>query len=347
MTTNHDRREFLGVAAGAGVGWLAADSASCPADNPRAEAVTIVRDVPAEHYELLKRRSARTHEALQNSLKHKDARPVTVAVWQMRNHCGGAQGKRDNLARMTAAIAHAAKAGVQVLAFPEMCLPGYFTSASGTPAEAVRANAALADAVGSEPLLELAKAARGQRMVVAFGFAERAGDKLYNAIGLIDADGAWLGVRRKNPLSPTPFELDSFTEPKPSERSAVFRTRYGAIGLLNCFDGEFPETVRRMRLAGAEIVLWCNAATGNPALGHSNRLHHCASYAQANLMWLACCNAVGGSCYGTSLIVGPPGELLVMLPTDQEALGVCTINLAQSADWERYRTRLDPACVRE
>ena len=201
----------------------------------------------------------------------------------------------------------------------------------------------LADRVGhSEELTRLGDAARTHRMVVAFGFCEQKGDRYYNAIGLIDADGSWLGTRRKNPLSPTPYDTESFTQPNPAERSAVFRTRYATIGVANCFDGEFPESVRRMRLAGAEILLWCNAGTGSAKLGSSNRLHHSASYAQANLMWVVCCNAMGGDCYGTSLIVGPSGDPLVVLPTDQEALGLATINLASSANWDRYRLRLDP-----
>jgi predicted amidohydrolase len=232
---------------------------------------------------------------------------------------------------------------VQILAFPEMCLPGYVTAVSGTPAEAAKANHRLADRVGSsEELTRLRDASASHRMVVAFGFCEREGGNYYNAIGVIDADGAWLGTRRKNPLSPTPYDTESFTQPDPGERCSVFRTRYATIGLANCFDGEFPESVRRMRLAGAEVLLWCNAGTGSAKLGSSNRLHHSASYAQANLMWVVCCNAMGGDCYGTSLIVGPSGDPLVVLPTDQEALGVATINLASSANWDRYRLRLDP-----
>jgi N-carbamoylputrescine amidase len=282
------------------------------------------------------------------SLKAAGARPITVAAWQMRNQCGGPEGKRDNCRRMIEAIAAASREGVQILAFPEMCLPGYFTALAGTPAEAVRMNHRLADRVGSsEELTRLRDAARTHRMVIAFGFCEHEGDKSHNAIGLIDADGFWLGTRRKNPLSPTPYDTESFAQPAPRERSAVFRTRYATIGLANCFDGEFPESVRRMRLAGAETLLWCNAATGGAKSGSSNRLHHSASYAQANLMWVVCCNAMGGDCYGTSLIVGPSGDPLVILPTDQEALGVATINLASSANWDRYRLRLDPPAAQE
>jgi predicted amidohydrolase len=59
-------------------------------------------------------------------------------------------------------------------------------------------------------------------------------------------------------------------------------------------------------------------------------------------MWVVCCNAVAGNFYGTSVIVGPSGEPLVVLPPDQEALGLATINLAFTADWDRWASRLDP-----
>jgi len=356
LARNKSRREFLRAAAFAAGGasllgerpaavgaGQSSDATSTPAATSETKDCKVFRDVCSQHYDLLKLRSAKSHEAIAASLRAADARPVTVAAWQMRNQCGGPQGKRENLRRMIEAMVCASRAGVQILAFPEMCLPGYFTAAAGTPAEAVSMNHRLADRVGhSEELTRLGDAARTHRMVVAFGFCEQKGDRYYNAIGLIDADGSWLGTRRKNPLSPTPYDTESFTQPNPGERSAVFRTRYATIGVANCFDGEFPESVRRMRLAGAEILLWCNAGTGSAKLGSSNRLHHSASYAQANLMWVVCCNAVGGDCYGTSLIVGPSGDPLVVLPTDQEALGLATINLASSANWDRYRLRLEP-----
>src|SRR6185503_5840754 len=105
--------------------------------------------------------------------------------------------------------------------------------------------------------------------------------------------------------------------------------KYATIGVSNCFDGEFPESIRRMRLAGAEVLLWCNAGTGDPTLGHSARINSSGSYAQANRMWVVCCNAVAESFYGTSVIIGPAGEPLVVLPPAGEALAVATVNLAQ------------------
>jgi len=168
----------------------------------------VVRDVWAGHFELLKVRIQQDRDAIAASLRQAGARPVTVAVWQMRNHCGGEAGKRENLRRMIAAIEQAAREGVQILAFPEMCLPGYFTRSAGTPAEATRANHELADQPAQSAAIQrLREAARDKRMVLAFGFCEREADKCYNAIGVIDADGLWLGTRRKNPLSPGPYDL--------------------------------------------------------------------------------------------------------------------------------------------
>ncbi len=261
----------------------------------------------------------------------------------MRNHSEGEGGKRANLDRMLDAIQRTSRDGVEMLAFPELCLPGYFTSALGTPAEAAAAYHRLCDEPGkSDYLAKLQDAAWETKMVLAFGFCEKAGESYYNAIGVIDADGSWLGTRRKNPLSPHPYETVPFTEPAWPDRSAVFKTRYATVGVSNCFDGEFPESVRRMRLDGAEILLWCNAATGNIELSTSNRINYSGAYAQANRMWVVCCNAVGENFYGTSVMVDPSGEPLVILPSDQEAFAVTTFNLTLSDDWDRWRLRLGP-----
>ncbi len=349
------RRCFMDCAVpGVGFGsavWLSSQASAATsqqteqpgASNSGEMPVPAFREICPQHFDLARKRSQRAHARLEQSLHREDARPVTVAAYQMPNHCGGEAGKRSNLQRMLSAVQAAARQGAQMLAFPEMCLPGYFTSAAGTPAQGIKAHHVLADRIDRSVYLpQLQDAAREAEMVLAFGFCEKDADGYYNSIGVIDADGRWLGTRRKNPLSPQPFDLGSFSEPDRSQRAALFQTRYARVGVSNCFDGEFPESIRQMRLDGAEILLWCNAATGNPELGSSNRIHHSASYAQANRMWVVCCNAVGGNTYGTSVIVGPSGEPLVVLPTDQEALAVATVNLALCGDWDRWRLRLGP-----
>lgn len=293
--------------------------------------------------ELVAKRSQQFKKKIEDSLAKADSRPVVIGVHQMRNHCAGMKGKEDNLNRMLGAIVEAQRCNVQILVFPEMCLPGYFTSASGSVAEAAAANHSLADEVGSSQFLtRLQEAAAKTRMILAFGFAEKSGSQYFDSAGLIDASGQWLGVRRKNPLYPWGYETGSFAEPDPALRSTVFETRYGKFGVSICFDGEFPESIRQMRLDGAEMLLWLNAAVTDPNPGSSNRLNFSGAYAQANFMWVACSNCVSSNTFGTSCIYCPWGEPLVILSPDREEIGIAKVNLKISESWSIWRDRLWP-----
>ena len=303
-------------------------------------AIQISRDLFPQQ-DLLKQRVERIKQQIEKQRHAADSRLVTVAAFQMRNHCAGLKGKEDNLNRMLAAISAATCEGVQILTFPELCLSGYFTRLEGSAEEAIAANHSLADEAGKgRYLTALQEAAARSKMVLAFGFAEKAGNEYFDAVGVIDATGGWLGVRRKNPLYPMDHETRSFSEPDRSLRSVVLQTRYGKVGISCCFDGEFPESVRRMRLDGAEILLWCNAALGNPVLGTSHRLNLAGAHAETNFMWVVCCNAVGKKCSGASVISSPSGEPLVILSPGEEALGIATIDLRMSQDWATWRDRL-------
>jgi N-carbamoylputrescine amidase len=308
--------------------------------------VRVFTEICEQHCELLLQRSKQAHQDVRASLEKEAARARVVGLYQMRNRCSGVEGKEANLTRMVSAVQEMADQGAQILVFPEMCLPGYLTPVDGSPADAVAANHALADQVGCSPYLaRLQDAACSAGMVLAFGFCEQEGPAYYNAVGVIDADGRWLGTRRKNPLYPWPYDVESFLEPEAGERSAVFDTQFATVGISVCFDGEFPESVRRMRLDGAEILLWCNAACGNSQLGTSHRINHSCSYAQANGLWVVCCNCVAENACGSSVIVGPSGEPLVILPPHEEACGIATIDLALSDDWDIWRRRLEPEQV--
>jgi len=286
-------------------------------------------------------RTARAQKEIAESLAKEGARPVSAGAYQMWNHCGGEEGKRNNLERMLRLVEQAQREGVQLLAFPEMCLPGYFTPVSGSAEEAAQANRALADTVGDSVYLSrLQEAADKAKMALVFGFAEKTKTQIYNCAGVINADGRWLGVRRKNPLYPWPYEVGIFAEPPATARSTIFDTAIGRIGVSVCFDGEFAESVRQMRLDGAELLVWINAACGNSTLGNAQRLNSAGAYAQANQLWIICCNCAAPNSSGTSSIYPPSGEPLVILSPDKEELGIASINLAMNKDWSIWKDRL-------
>src|SRR5262245_57316968 len=154
MSETTSRREFLRAAAGgAAFGSLAAirPAANHAAELPVATAadngpIPVVTQMFPEHAELVVRRSAAERDRVAKSLLVPGARPLTVAAYQMANHTGGEAGKAKNLSRMIRAIEAAAEQKVEVLAFPETCLPRYLLT--GTPAEAAQVVRRLADEPG-------------------------------------------------------------------------------------------------------------------------------------------------------------------------------------------------------
>ncbi|WP_261623744.1 nitrilase-related carbon-nitrogen hydrolase [Nesterenkonia marinintestina] len=110
----------------------------------------------------------------------------------------------------------------------------------------------------------------------------------------------------------------------PEERAAfragtsappVIRWEGLRFGLLVCYDVEFPETVRHLAAAGADVVLVPTALAGAPAV--TGLL--VPSRAAENLLSVAYANHVGEEAGldfdGESLVAGPGGQVLVSAGT--------------------------------
>ena len=85
---------------------------------------------------------------------------------------------------------------------------------------------------------------------MAIGLAERDGERFYNTAVLIDHEGGLLLSYRKTHLYES--DLGVF---KPGAEFPVCRWNGIRVGLLICFDIEFPETARMLANKGAEIIL--------------------------------------------------------------------------------------------
>ncbi len=160
------------------------------------------------------------------------------------NHLPG--DKRANLEKVRAFTRQAASQNVELIAFPEMCLTGYWHIRNLGRPEIEE----LAEPVPDGPLTgELLSLAQDTGMVIGAGLIEKAenGD-LYNTYAAAMPDGA---VARHRKLHCFISEhLSSGNE------YTVFGTPLGCrLGILICYDNNIGENVRMTALQGAEVLL--------------------------------------------------------------------------------------------
>lgn len=227
---------------------------------------------------------------------------LTVALWQTPY----APDTATALVGLDATAAQAAAQGADVLVCPEMSLTGYLLGSQRI--------AALAEPVDGPLLQAVAAVARRCGIALVVGFPWATATAPHNAVAFVGADGALLQTYAKTHLFGD-ADRAQFT-PGPVLPS-VFSYRGWRLGLLICFDVEFPEPVRHLALSGADAVL---VPTANmieydevptllvPSRANENRVY--LAYANA-------CGREGNTTYGgLSTVAGPLGGVLVQAGRD-------------------------------
>jgi predicted amidohydrolase len=214
----------------------------------------------------------------------------------------------------------AAAQGVELLVFPEMFLSGYNIGAAAVTR--------LAEAADGPSARQVAQIAKAHGLAIIYGYPERGEDgRIYNAAQLIDTQGQRLGNYRKTHLF---GELDRSMFSQGCETCPVIELNGWRLGLLICYDLEFPENARRLALAGADLIV---VPTANMMPYEFIAEVTVRSRAYENQCYVAYANYSGheGSIHycGLSSIVGPQGlalnhtgqqECLVGATLDQNAL---------------------------
>ncbi|MEV6160771.1 carbon-nitrogen hydrolase family protein [Streptomyces sp. NPDC052052] len=166
--------------------------------------------------------------------------PLRTALLQSSGRPGQVA---ENIEVLERAAARAAQDGARLLVCPELFLTGYAIGAE------VPALAEPADGPSAGAVAEIA-ARRG--LAVLYGYPERAGERIFNAAQLIGPDGVALANYRKTHLFGC-FEREWFT---PGEQTVVQAELDGVrVGIMICYDVEFPENVRAHALAGTDLLL--------------------------------------------------------------------------------------------
>ena len=232
--------------------------------------------------------------------------------------------KQANVERGLVALEHAAGQGAQLVCYAELAFErfwpqkpasaGYETLAEQVPGPTTRAFAARAKALG---------------VVVVLNLFERDGDRCYDCSPVIDADGTLLGRTRMVHITDYAcFHERSYYAPGDTG-APVFDTAVGKIGVAICYDRHYPEYMRALALAGADLVLVPQAGSiGEWPDGLYEAEMRVAAF--QNGYWVALCNRVGEEeCLtfaGESFVCDPDGRVTARAGSGEETILVAEID---------------------
>ena len=253
---------------------------------------------------------------------------MRLALWQTRGHAADIAA---NLDALEATAGRARAAGAALLLCPECWLGGYNIGA---------AVARIAEPADGEAAERIATIARTRQLAIAYGYAERdAGGSIFNSVQVIGPAGLPLAHYRKTHLF---GEQERASYQPGAGFAAPFEFAGLQIGLLICYDVEYPESVRTLALMGAELVLVPTALTDEYA-----RVPEAIIPARSleNQIFVAYCNRAGvenGMPFlGCSCVTGPDGHNLASCANGEALLFADIEPAVRTASARLYPYRTD------
>jgi predicted amidohydrolase len=202
--------------------------------------------------------------------------------------------------------AAAAKAGL--LIFPEMFLTGYNIG------DAVFSLAEPADGPSTAAIERIA---RDSGVSVLYGYPERSGQRIFNSARLVHpVRGATANYRKTHLYGHKEKRLFA-----PGDALMLAELDGLKVGILICYDVEFPEAVRALALAGAELIAVPTALIEPFDIVARMLVPARAFENQACIAYAGLCGREGSIGYcGLSCVVGPDGRDLARAGADPSLL---------------------------
>jgi predicted amidohydrolase len=250
---------------------------------------------------------------------------VTVACVQLAPVMGDAARSAANIG---AAVRRAAAGGATVVVLPELANTGYMFTG-------IDELTAAAEPLDGPYLTQLAELASTLDLVIVSGLAElgESGD-IHNSAVLVDGDGLRASYRKAHLWNTE--KTSGFTPG--IDDPPVVDTAAGRIGIMVCYDLEFPEWVRRVALDGAELlsapVNW--PLYPRPEGERPGEIIRVQADAAVNRMFIAVADRVGRErgqdWLGGTVIVDADGYPVSRIRLGEEHIATATIELAEARD---------------
>lgn len=187
----------------------------------------------------------------------------------------------------------------------------------------------LAESANGPSLTYMKHIAKQQHCSIVFGMPlkdETVNGLVYNTAVLIHPNGTVDLYKKWFLPNSGPFEEKIFFDQ--GEHLPVFQTEYGKIGLLICYDLNFPELSKALTLQGADLLICISASPSTTRKYFETLL---PARALENTVFIAFVNIVGNQddliYWGGSQAYDPLGNLLVKAPYFKESIVTCEINL--------------------
>jgi N-carbamoylputrescine amidase len=234
----------------------------------------------------------------------------------------------ENLRRGLDALDTAAENGAGLVCYAELAFEPFYPQrpAEGNPSE-------LAQEVPGPVTEAFSQKAAELGVVVVLNLYEREGDRCFDTSPVIDADGSVLGRARMVHITDYPcFHEQGYYAPGDTG-APVFETKVGRVGVSICYDRHYPEYMRALALAGAELVIVPQAGAVDewPDGLYEAELRVAAFQ---NGYFTALCNRVGAEeCLdfaGESFVCGPDGRVVARAPQSEDHILYADIDLAEA-----------------
>lgn len=209
----------------------------------------------------------------------------------------------------------------KIVLFPELSLSGYVTDQQTLENTAIT--------VDDDLILKIKQSCNKNNIDTVISFPEKNGQSFYISSLYINHNGEVLAKYRKTHLFAEEQNLFSKGEEYP-----IFNTQFGYLGMMICYDLEFPEVARLLKLQGAEMILICTANM-QPYEHHQDV--YLMSRALENELPVAIANQVGinkqHNFFGHSAVVDHNGKFLLKLDSSTQLQHVdVNLNIERNAD---------------
>ena len=263
---------------------------------------------------------------------------------------------KENFQKAVSMIEDACKNGANIICTQELFKTRYFCQVEDwdyfSLAEEINEN--------SETVRTFLKLSKDYNSVIVSSIFEKRAKGVFHNTVVVFENGEISGIYRKMHIPDDPHFYEKFYFTPGDLGYRVFKTRYGNIGTLICWDQWFPEAARLTALKGADIILYPTAIGWLPEekedYGESqyNAWETVQKgHAVANGCFVAAINRVGFEpspdgnggieFWGQSFICNPYGEIVKKASVDKEEVVLAEIDISSIEEtrvvWPFFRDR--------